>query len=340
MAGYSAVDLAILKATDRFAKIKDICISGIGGSANSFWKLRDDTAAVAYENRVDGTNTSKADTSISEMKLGKLLGVSQWFGNHNTYLNTDAGYSGGWTGYLDTTHARVSEYFNDVYNEVYGSRLAAKYVAAQAEKSANVLGTFAYTQTASASTDYATLDSTLGATRLGVVVTTTINDAGSDPLAFDVTVTNGIETSTWSISVPDTTAASSTPYTAIGYTGSNGANNTPSDITHGSSTVITLPQTTGFSVNGYALVVAGTLSGEGQTTLKEYVKVTAKTTSTLTVTKLAFRQSTEFNNDNLSSIRVYPCFTGVTAIIPTSATQPDIAGAVKIVPVNDRAATL
>ncbi len=340
---YSAVDLAILKAADRFAKIKDIAISGIGASSNSFWKLKDATAAVAYENRIDGTNVSRADTSISEMKLGKMLGVSTWFGNHNTYLTTDAGFTGGWTGYLDTIHARVPEYFGDVYNEVYSRKMAAKYIAAQHEDATNILGTFDHAQTAAASTDVAALSTDFGPTRLGVVVTETINDGGSDPLHFNISVTDGTNDYTYTdVSIADTTAAGATVVAVIGYTGSDGADNIPTALVHGASTtVITFTATPpGIAVDGWVLISGASFATETQTTIKEYVKVTAKTATTITVTRLYNRGAGEFVTSNVANIRVYPCWSEVTAITPTNATQPDTAGTVKIVPVNDRPPTL
>lgn len=324
---YTTVDTAIMKFFDRFAKIKEGYVGVVAASDNSFWDIIDASEDETFENRVKGSDVTVLDTKFTGATIGSFCGTV--LNEFRTYFTKDLGYtSPGWAGYLAAKHRRVPEYFADVYYEVYASRLTARYIAASQEKTGNILGTLAIGGTG-ANLTY--LSTNLGNTRLGAVVTTLIGSGTN--MTIDFTARN--------------TAAETAAYTSFAVTQASAAGTvfpigavTPTNYTHGATTVITMGSTTGFKASGYALVVNSTYAAETPATIMEYVPITAVTADTsITVSLLTHTATGEFTQLNAPNTRVYPMFNGVTALALSSGSQP-ASGAIKIVPLNDRTPAL
>lgn len=137
LTAYGSVNGYIIKQMDRFAKMKKTIKDTLDAyTSYRFWVLVDAANDETYENRVKGTSITNLDSKLNEAKIGSLS--QDWFTLHTSYFSQDLGLNG-ISGYLDKLGIRVHEDFGNVYFESSGTRLAAKYVWADQEKSTNVV---------------------------------------------------------------------------------------------------------------------------------------------------------------------------------------------------------
>lgn len=340
---YSTVETQLMKQIDRFAKIKKVFKAAILGGTN-FWNLVDATGDETYENRIKGSEITDLDSKFNNAKFGTI--ANRWFSLHNMYFNTDLGYANGLPGFLEAKHWRVHEDFAELYFDNHMTRLDPKYIYADEENTSNVLGTLDAAQTAS--TDAKALSTKLGNTRLGIKVTTPVS--GED-FVCNITVTTYISaistasTTFSNVTIPNNSAAGLTRYLGslnVTYVNDDGA----------TSTVFGLSGTaTGFQVGGYMVVTNnnGTVTtGYGyDESLEdffdadanraddtvEYLKITAVDGARVTTAKARHAYTV---GESSSNIMAYPCFNGISALSKVSAS----AGAVKVVPMDDRAISL
>lgn len=368
---YSKVDVQIMKQFDRMAKIKQIYASV--GDGTSFWDLVDGSADQTYENMITGSTITAMDTLFDEANIGSIASI--WFTLHDSYYTTDLSLSN-LTGYLSSKHIRVNEDCAQVYYEVYSSRLAARYVAADQDKTANILMTFDNTDTPKYSTLPASLDTTFGNTPIGCKVTT--SPTGTD-IIFDITVKNtngetfvfhdvtipvgtddtgylygynpntgaygtGYEVATDYFDIFFETAVTSEFYPVIGEARLDPSVN--STLAAGATTIGLLDNDSsklvGFSPNGFLVILDTETSANFETTDTDYdegiYRMDYVQIGSLDGNVVTIA-SALLHDYNYSTCVVYPCFNGITAF-SLDALSNTTDGVFKITPVDDRTPAL
>ena len=310
---YTNPETQVMKQMDFLAKIKQTWTADLA-SQSRLWTLVDASQDVSYENATETSELSAIDTKLANAKIGSWCG--DWFTLHNSYFTNVLSYPNGLISWLDARRLRVNEDFAEIYYEVYGLRLASKYVFPD-NKSSNILATLPYTGSATLSNSMST---NFSATRLALVGSTTL---GAGNIVVDsIQAKNTIQNVTATFANNITVTADLTVY--IG-------ESTPSSITTSATTSIALGNNdgdalVGFSAGQYVLIVDTDPAGFDYT---EFVIINSYDSVNKVIVVPALVHSY-----NLSTTRVYPCFNEIEAIARSSATAS--AGNVTVVPVADR----
>jgi hypothetical protein len=304
---------------DFLAKVKQTWTNDLV-SQSRLWTLCDATQDVDYENTVKGTDLSTIDSNLSNAKIGIWCG--SWFTVHNSYFTNILSYSNGITSWLDAKHLRVNEDFAEIYYEVYGTRLASKYVFADT-KDANILATLQYND--SSGTCNGALSTNFSMTRLALVGDGDINTS----IVVDTVVAeNSLTATTATFTTNKTISAGTTSY--IGETTAS------SLITSSGTTTIILNDNDdsgliGYAAGQYVLVVDTTPAGLDYI---EYVIINTYDAANKIITVPGL-----VHTYNLTNTRIYPCFNEITSITLDSGSTAS-AGSVSVFPIADRVPAL
>lgn len=115
-----SVETAIIGQLDRMAKTRQSA-QAIASGGTDFWDRTDAAGDETYENRVKGTNMTTLDSVLtSGASISQRF--QNWVSDHQTYIITDLGLSGGIAAYLNANSGRrVSFEAAEIIADLLGS---------------------------------------------------------------------------------------------------------------------------------------------------------------------------------------------------------------------------
>lgn len=141
----TAVETTIQGIADRLAYQKAACrYVAVGGT--TFWTRTDAAADETFENRVNNSNATAADTAIAAFNIGNMTGIRGLLTDLQTYCVTDLGLTG-LDAYLTAKRWRVDAKFAALWVEAAKAALSAANIAGDADAGAAAPGTLLGTLT-------------------------------------------------------------------------------------------------------------------------------------------------------------------------------------------------